>query len=49
MKQNESMSFQSTVIREMECLLNGAQQLVERKVLSGFSGLAISLQQRLIV
>lgn len=37
------------MLRELECLLNGAKQLTERKVLSGFSDLVISLQQGLIV
>lgn len=37
------------MIKELEYLLNGTKQLVERKVLSGFSDLVSSLQQGLIV
>lgn len=37
------------VIKELECLFNGAKQLVEKKVLSGFSDLVISVQQGPIV
>lgn len=37
------------MIKEPECLFNGAKQLVEEKVLTGFSDLVISVQQGLIV
>lgn len=37
------------MIKEPECLFNGAKQLVEKKVLTGFSDLVISVQQGLIV
>lgn len=37
------------VIKELECLFKGAKQLVEKKVLSGFSDLVVSVQQGPIV
>lgn len=37
------------VIKELECLFNAAKQLVEGKVLSGFSDLVLSVQQGPIV
>lgn len=37
------------VIKELECLFNGAEQLVEKKVLSSFSDLVVSVQQGPIV
>lgn len=37
------------LIKEPECLCNGAKQFVGKKVLTGFSDLVISVQQGLIV
>lgn len=37
------------MIKELEYLFNRAKQLVEEKVLSGFSDLVISVQQGLLV
>lgn len=37
------------MIKELECLFSRAKQLVEEKVLSGFSDLVISVQQGLVV
>lgn len=35
------------MVKEPECLFNRAKQLVEKKVLTGFSDLVISVQQDL--
>lgn len=37
------------MIKELEYLFNGAKELVEKKVLSDFSDLVISVQQGLMV
>lgn len=37
------------MIKQFECLFNRAKQLLEKKVLSGFSDLVISVQQGLVV